>query len=96
MSQINLDTATTLTHEFQTNNPNATKAYYVSKTELLSILNQSHCEGIRIYMGKTTSGDITLVLVGVNDSDADMTSGVLLDELITCPPYCDTNSPLNL
>lgn len=92
---ITLAQATSFCENFRDNAPKgATKAYYFSKTNVQSILDQTDCDGIRIYNAIDENGNHTLVIVGTDD-DSDMTDGLLLDRAGTCPPNCDDDSPLN-
>jgi hypothetical protein len=67
----------------------------IGKQALEELLSQPGCEGLRIYYGREESGHPALVLVGVNSSDADMTSGTILEQLFPCPPICGDPSALN-
>lgn len=59
-----------------------------------SILNQPGCAGIRFYYGTNADGSDALVLVGIDDKSADMTSGEIIDTHFPCPPFCDDGSAL--
>ena len=59
------------------------------------LLAQSGCAGMRVYHGRTASGENTLVLVGVDLKGDDMTQGTLLEEPFLCPPFCGTTNSLN-
>jgi hypothetical protein len=63
-------------------------AFYYGKTFLLSVLNQQGCVGIRVYNGRKEDGKLELVIVGVNADGDDMTSGIMGDRSVPCPPYC--------
>ena len=52
------------------------------------ILAQPGCQGIRAYNGRGEKGEQHTVLVGVDADGNDMTSGVLSQYGIPCPPYC--------
>lgn len=81
--------------EFRTQFPDDTRAFCYSKTNLNSILNQTSCVGIRIYNAIDNDGEACQVLVGIDSSGNDLTSGVILDRGDKCPMICATNSPLN-
>jgi hypothetical protein len=56
------------------------------------VLAQPGCVGVRIYPARHDDGSDTWVVVGVDGSGSDMTSGALLQIPITCPPDCDEKS----
>lgn len=82
------------TANYRSANPNATKAHFFGKTKLNEVLNQSGCVGIRMYYAIDGNGAKQLVLVGVNSSEQDLTSGIILDLAVPCPSYCDSFSAL--
>lgn len=86
--------AIAFTHAFQNQHPTALKAFYAGSSKIKAILEQEGCMGIRIYKGLDQSGASNLVLVGVNTSGEDMTSGPILERLMPCPTDCDDNSIL--
>jgi hypothetical protein len=92
---ITLAQGTTFTASYRNANPSATKAHFYGKTKLQELLNQSGCVGIRMYRAIDDTGATQLVLVGVSSNEADMTSGLILDRSVLCPPYCDVASALN-
>lgn len=59
------------------------------------LLAQDHAAGIRIYVGKKASGEITPVLVAIDAEGNDLYSSVIAEEAKPCPPYCAPKSPLN-
>ena len=61
-------------------------------TELLS---QPGCVGLRIYHGRSATGEPAIILVGVDAKGNDMTEGVLLDVHLPCPPFCSDDNALN-
>jgi hypothetical protein len=94
-AQITLNEAKSMTHAFQnsTIGANQTFAGLVDKTNLLTLLNQEGCTGLRIYNALNDDGKITFVLVGVNSNNEDMTN-FILDRAFLCPVYCPIDSPL--
>lgn len=58
------------------------------------LLAQPGCAGIRFYFGTKADGSLALVLVGVDDTESDMTDGVLVEDHFPCPPFCDAGSAL--
>ena len=93
--QVSLDDAARWTENYRNANSGAIKAHTFGKTNLNDILNQNGCVGIRIYHGIDDSGVPCLVLVGVTAEQTDLTTGIVLERGVLCPPYCDNNSPLN-
>lgn len=93
---ISLARGAELTQEYQTNNPNATKAHLFGNDILKQIINQSGCMGMRMYYGTDPqTGSQELVLVGVDANGNDMTSGVIADLSLPCPTTCSSDNPLN-
>lgn len=92
--QITLDEAAAMTAEYRSQNPGAVKAHFFGKALINSILGQTGCVGIRMYHGIDTGGNPQLVLVGVKSDGKDMTSGIIGDRGIKCPPTCDDGSAL--
>jgi hypothetical protein len=69
---------------------------FFGRAVLESILVQPGCMGIRFYHARRDDGTPALVLVGVNAEGQDLTTGVLVDDHLPCPPYCDPSSALNV
>ena len=65
-AQITLNEAKSMTHAFQnsTIGANQTFAGLVDKTNLLTLLNQEGCTGLRIYNALNDDGKITFVFFG--------------------------------
>lgn len=93
--QITLNEAKSMTHAFQnsTIGSNQTFAGLVDKTNLLTLLNQEGCTGLRIYNALNDDGKITFVLVGANSNNEDMLD-YILDKAAPCPNICSNDSPL--
>lgn len=92
---ISLGEAVKFTHTFQERNPEAIKAYYAEKKLVASLLQQTGCAGIRIYNGYDPDRNKpNLVLVGVDKNGNDMTEGIILEKLKSCPSECPKNSSL--
>ena len=71
------------------------KGEYFSKASLESILDQSNCVGIRIYYGLDENNVQRLVIVGTEDNENDMVTGVILENGTACPPFCGSTNNLN-
>lgn len=59
------------------------------------ILAQPNVIGIRYYYAQTDEGNPTLVIVGVDAKGQDMQTGLIMEKIIPCPPYCGYNSELS-
>lgn len=79
---------------FRSEYPGATKAYYYSKSNIESIIDQSGCTYLRIYRAVDAEENDCLVLVGADSSKDDMTGGTLMSNGDPCPSTCDTDSSL--
>lgn len=71
------------------------KAGAFHKDQVLELLNQPGCVGLRIHYGRDETGHPTLILTGLDQADDDMTGGVILEVHYPCPPYCGASNPLN-
>ena len=58
------------------------------------VLAQPGCEGLRFYFGTKADGSLTLVFVGINGDEKDMTEGLIAEDWYPCPPFCDATSSL--
>jgi hypothetical protein len=56
------------------------------------IMAQPGCAGVRIYMGRTESGQETLLMVGTDVDGNDLADGTIGDDLFPCPPFCGGGS----
>ena len=92
---ITLQQGTSWCETYRTENPGAVKAHLFSNSLIQDILNQNDCDGIRFYNGINDDDELCLVLVGVDSSSEDMTSGTLVERGDMCPPNCDEGSPLS-
>ena len=73
----------------------ATNASAFHAEQVLALLAQPGCMGLRIYQGRNADGSASTVLVGVDANDKDITGGTLLEFGFPCPPLCDDGSALN-
>ncbi|HEV8599355.1 MAG TPA: hypothetical protein VGQ69_08360 [Gemmatimonadales bacterium] len=73
----------------------AQKACAFHADQVRELLAQPGCVALRIYYGKQEDGEESLVLVGLDADDQEITGGVLLDFGYPCPPFCTDDSPLN-
>lgn len=68
---------------------------FVGKNQLMKILNQEDCMGVRIYYGIGDDGIKNLIAVGAGSDENDMIDGVILERFIQCPPMCPKKNGLN-
>lgn len=71
------------------------KAGAFARDQVLELLNQPGCVGLRIYFGRDAAGAPSLVLTGFNASDSDLISGTILEIAWPCPPWCGAANTLN-
>jgi len=72
-----------------------------NKDALVKLLNQPGAKGMRIYLGKTSTGLVNMVLIAVDSTGKDITSdgvhhktGFALEAGQRCPTICSPQSPL--
>jgi hypothetical protein len=68
---------------------------FVGKNQLMKILNQKGCMGIRFYYGIGDDGKKNLIAVGAGSDENDMVDGIILERMITCPIRCSKSNSLN-
>ena len=71
------------------------KAGAFHKDQVVELLSQAGCVGLRIYYGRDETGHPTLVLTGFDQADNDITGGTILQLNWPCPPFCGTPNLLN-
>ena len=62
--------------------------------QVMAILKQKECVGLRIYHGRNEKGHRSMVLVGVDLKGNDMTKGLICEICYGCPPFCSTTNEL--
>jgi len=67
---------------------------HLPRTAIDEILAQPGCNGLRFYFGTKADGSTTLVFVGIDAGERDMTDGVIVEDYYPCPPFCDATSAL--
>ncbi len=65
-------------------------AGYMGRNIFEKILAQEKCVGIRIYRATLGDGASTFVIIGVNGDGKDMASGVVGEDIVPCPPFCNS------
>lgn len=93
---ISLDDASRMTKRYRDSvSKDAMKGGYFGRVIFEKILAQDRCVGIRCYFAQFDNGDPTFVLVGATSNGNDLWQGVLGEDVMPCPPYCDFYNPLN-
>jgi hypothetical protein len=93
---VTLTDASRWTANFRKANPSdEIIAQFFGKNQLLKILNQKGCVGIRFYYGIGDDGIKNIVAVGATSDQNDMVNGVILDYAFRCKPYCSNVNSLN-
>jgi hypothetical protein len=70
-------------------------AQFFGKNQLLKILNQKGCIGVRFYYGIGDDGIKNIIAVGATSNQNDMIEGIILEYALKCPPYCSVSNSLN-
>jgi hypothetical protein len=92
---ISLQDAAALTKRYRETSTDGFQAGAFHKDQVVKLLNQPGCVGLRIYYGRDATGAPNLVLAGIDGTDSDLTDGVLLELQWPCPPFCGAANPLN-
>lgn len=94
--RISLTDAAALTRRYREESPQGSeKAGAFHADQVRELLAQKGCVALRIYYGRQADKKPTLVLVGVDSNDQEISGGVLLEFIFPCPPFCTDASPLN-
>ncbi len=84
---ITLPEAAELTKNYRDMNPGAVRGEFFGKNHLLNILQQPNCVGVRIYYGYDTNvSKPKMVIVGVDQYENDLCSGIIAERGTMCPP----------
>jgi hypothetical protein len=92
---ISLENASVLTANFRQKFPDSITANAYNKKQMLLLLNQTNCEGFRVYNGIDALGVQQLVIVGVDANGDDLFRGILIDQAQPCPTVCSSPNVLN-
>lgn len=93
---ITLEEAAQMTARYRaTIQPGETIAAAVSSQIINRILAQENCKGLRFYFAVDESGSQTLVTVGIDQNENDMTTGLIADNFGKCPSICSIENSLN-
>ena len=91
---ISLTEAAALTRRYRDAKVSAEKSGAFHKDQVLKLLAQAGCVGLRIHYGRNADGSPALVLTGIDAADTDLT-GEILELHYPCPPFCGAANPLN-
>ncbi|MBI3233963.1 MAG: hypothetical protein HYZ42_07960 [Bacteroidetes bacterium] len=95
-SLVTIAYAANLTKNFRNNHPTAIKGEAFDKDDLMVILSQSTCTGIRIYNGQNDAGEQKQIIVGIDAAGNDLAiDNKIAQNGLPCPTYCSANNPLN-
>lgn len=94
-SLITLTEGSTMTANFRRKFPHETKAVFYTLDIYTSLLSQEGCVGIRIYNALDVDGNMTNVMVGVDEQGNDLYEGKVYNRGIMCPHVCPSSNPLN-
>jgi hypothetical protein len=95
-SEVTLAEASVWTSNYRNTIPSGEViGQFVGKNQLMKILNQEGCMGIRFYYGIGHDGTKNLIAVGAESNENDMTEGIILEEFFRCPPKCSDKNSLN-
>ena len=68
-------------------------AYFFGKDKINELLKQKGVVGMRVYYGleydDNGKPNPQIVLVGTNTDGSDITEGLILDQGLPCPPFCN-------
>jgi hypothetical protein len=70
-------------------------AQFIGKNQLLKLLEQDDCMGVRFYYGINDEGLKNLVAVGADAAENDLEKGIIIEKMNPCPPFCSTKNGLN-
>ena len=94
--KVSLEAAAALTKGYREAAPKGSPLGSLFPREVFDrLLAQPGCAGIRIYYGRNERREHELLLVGVDATGDDMTSGELFDFGLPCPPYCGGEGTLS-
>jgi hypothetical protein len=93
---ITLEEGAAMTARFRNSVPaGSTIGQFVGMEKLMDILSQENCVGIRLYYGLSETNEPTIVAVGADSNENDLTEGIIIDHFKKCPPMCSQKNKLN-
>jgi hypothetical protein len=92
--RISLAEAAALTKRHRDAKATEVKSGAFHKDQVIKLLGQAGCVGLRIHYGRNADGSPALVLTGIDAKDNDLT-GEILETHYPCPPMCGAPNALN-
>lgn len=93
--EVSLELGAAMTARYRNTTPqNAVLGHFFGKENILAILDQFKCVGIRIYYGVDEYNKQQLILVGAQENGDDILD-LLMDRSAPCPTQCSEANPLN-
>ena len=92
--RISLTEAAALTKRHRDAKISTEKSGAFHKDQVLELLAQKGCVGLRIHYGRNADGTPALVLTGIDATDSDLTDDIL-EKHFPCPPMCGAANALN-
>lgn len=86
--------ATDLTSTYKKKYPGVTKGVFIGREHIEDLLNCEDSMGIRVYFGRTTLGENTIVMVSA-DSNEDDDLSLIINNGCSCPSVCGCANDLN-
>ena len=94
--RISLDEAAAHTRRHREAKVHAITAGAFHKDQVLELLNQAGCVGLRVHLGRNPDASPTVVLTGIDQADSDLVNkAVILEQWVPCPPFCGAQNALN-
>lgn len=91
---VTVDEAAALTKRHHDAKPGDEKSGAFHKDQVLKLLDQPGCVGLRIHYGRHADDRPALVLTGIDAKDGDLL-GEILEIHFPCPPVCGDANALN-
>ncbi len=93
--RIQLTEAAEYTRRHREHDPKGVKSHAFHKDQVLELLGQAGCVGLRIHHARKKDGTPTVVLTGIDAADTDLVGGTMLEDPFICPPFCGGGTALN-
>lgn len=85
--RITKDKAKEIRDRFQAGNPGKIRRYAFDAKQVQEVLNQAGCTHIAIYPASKDDGSDTVVVAAL-DANTQELADVMLEEAMSCPPFC--------
>ena len=93
--RIGVKDAAEYTKRHRDREPQGVKSHAFHKDQVLELLGQPGCVGLRVHHARAKDGAPTVVLTGIDAADSDLTGGTMLENPFPCPPWCGGGNALN-